>query len=50
MIFFNMYCIKYVIGSIAKLFDSICNLSYSAGIFSDIMKIGRVILIYENEK
>ena len=43
-----MYCMKYIIASIAKLIMHICNLSFSTGIFSDEMKITRVITIFKN--
>ena len=45
----NMYCIKYIIGGITKPFVYLCDLSFSAGIFPDEMKIARVIPIYINK-
>ena len=42
----NMYCIKYIIGSIIKPLIHICYLSFLTGIFSDDMKIARVIHIF----
>ena len=44
----NMYCTKYIIASITKPLMHICNLSFSTGIFSDDLKIARVITIFKN--
>ena len=43
----NMYCIKYTICSLTKPLLLICNLSFNAGIFTDEMKIARVVHIYK---
>ena len=45
----NMYWIRYIIASITKPLMHICNLSFNTGIFSDEMKIARVMPIFGNK-
>ena len=47
--YINMYCIKYIIASITKSLMLICNLLFITGIFSNEMKIVRVMLIFKNK-